>query len=622
MPVLLLAGPDFTLYFFVNSAEESISDAVTTESTQEITIAILPFRVLNERDTLHPILNGFAEDLSIAFSKFIGLSVISHYSTAHIRDITEREAIRSLGAQYLVTGSFRLMGSIIRIGIHLIRTANFTVAFSDQHEVELETILTTHDKIVQQIVGVLQQQVDYDLLSYSSRKKEVQLAAYEKWLIGRELLKKGTAESDAEARRHFESALKIDPNFARAYTGISLSYFNEWSCQLWDRWDVSRKGAQENALKALALDDSDYISLAVLGRTYLFSEEYDKAEHYLRKALRMNPNDAANLIMISMCFMHLGYTEQAAKLYHKACFLNPTRQEVYFAYGSNIYLELGDYERALELGRMANLRSIWVDFWLYLAAASYYLGDMEQMEQYWAKYLKTFRQFINRGQAPTDQEALQWHIDVNPYRQETRLKEFWDFVKAGRKQQAKVRTSRTMTPSETSFRQHGDFWAISFKGKNLHLKDAKGLHDIVRLLAEPGKELHCTELMGAVLVEVNEVETTDARAIAGYRERIRELQSEIAEAERMNDLGRTNGLQTEYDQILDHLSGSLNLKGQARSLGTSNEKARAAVTWRIRSAIKKIEQQHPALGRHLNNAIKTGNYCSYQPEMGIDWILG
>lgn len=596
---------------------------MTIETNQEITIAILPFQFLNERETLHPILHAFAEDLSIAFSKFIGLSVISHYSTSHIQDISDRKAIRTLAAQYLITGSFRLQGTSIRIGIHLIRTSNFTVAFSDQHEESLEAILETHDKIVQQVVSVLQQQLDYDLLSYSFKKKTVQLAAYEKWLIGKELLKKGTAESDAEAREYFSEALEIDPNFARAYTGLSLSYFNEWSCQLWDRWDVSQKGAQEYALKALEIDESDYLSLAVLGRTYLFSAEYDKAEHYLRKALRMNPNDADNLILVAFCFMFLGYNEEALKLYQKACSLNPLRQESYFVYGASIYLELGDYQQALELGKRVKPKSMWVDFWMYMAGACYYLGDLEKMEEYWAMYLEDYQKFIQPGKKVTDLEALQWHIEVNPYRGGTRMGAFRNFIRAGRKIETGTRPSDASPAPSTDacFIQKGDFWEITYQGKTILLKEAKGFHDLARLLKEPEREWHCTDLMGAVLVDAHDTEALDGKALQNYRSRLRELREEIDEAEEMNDLGKISGLQTEYDQLVAHLSGSVNLKGQARDLGASAEKARAAVTWRIRSAIKKIEAQHGVLGRHLNNAIKTGNFCSYQPAVPEEWIV-
>src|SRR3546814_17154614 len=56
------------------------------------------------------------------------------------------------------------------------------------------------------------------------------------WLRGTACLRRGTYESHAEAQRFFERALEIDPQFARAYAGLSLTHFNEWSCLAWDRW--------------------------------------------------------------------------------------------------------------------------------------------------------------------------------------------------------------------------------------------------------------------------------------------------------------------------------------------------------------------------------------------------
>jgi hypothetical protein len=45
------------------------------------------------------------------------------------------------------------------------------------------------------------------------------------------------------------------------------------------------------------------------------------------------------------------------------------------------------------------------------------------------------------------------------------------------------------------------------------------------------------------------------------------------------------------------------------------------VTWRIRNGIKKIGKAHPRLGRHLENAVRTGTFCVYQPETPIEWAL-
>ena len=100
-----------------------------------------------------------------------------------------------------------------------------------------------------------------------------------------------------------------------------------------------------------------------------------------------------------------------------------------------------------------------------------------------------------------------------------------------------------------------------------------------------------------------------------------QLQEDIAEAEMMNDEVRAAHLHEEYDQMIEHLSKSLGLGGKPRNIPDHVDRARSAVTWRIRSAIRKIGEMHEALGTHLATSIKTGTYCRYSPEHTVPWDL-
>lgn len=591
------------------------------KDNREITVAVLPFKILGERQRLSPIVLGLTEDLTINFSKFLGLSVISSYSTQHIQDPGQNAKIQQLGADYLVTGSVRAAGEKLRITAQLIRTEDHKLVFARQYDETLPAIFTTQDDITQQIVSILRQQIDYDLLSYSYRKENVQLAAYENWLLGMQTLKKGSAESDLEARRYFEAALEIDPGFARAYTGISLSYFNEWSCQLWDRWDVSRKGAHKYALKALELDEQDYVSLAVAGRTCLFTEKYEKAEHYIRKALRMNPNDADNLLQIAFSMMFLGYPEEAVKLYERAVTLNPFHPDFYFAYGSNFYFELGDFDKSIELGRKVDVNTVWTDFGAYLAAAHYFLSNESDMWNYWNIFLGRFEQSIYSGKEPLLTAAITWQKNINPYRGKTYLEGFWNYMLGQKYHSRHTPAPSIASPPPASFIYKGELWELTFKDQTVLVKDAKGLHDIAKLLDCPEKEIYCLELMGSPLEHHHAAVTLDAKARAEYQDRIRQLQAALAEAEDSNDTEVAARHRQEYEELLQHLSESLGLGGRPRKLGSGVEKARSAVTWRIRNAIKKIGKMHPALAKHLTSSIKTGTFCCYRPEEAMHWIL-
>ena len=584
----------------------------------EIRVAVLPFQIFTNEEGLSPLISGFTDDLIANFSRFIGLSLISQYSSYEMKN-NPAEITGRLAADYLITGSFRKFGERVRMNVQLIRMRDRCIVFVKQYNDSLDTILQTQDDIIEQIVSILQKQIDYDILSFSYKKNKVELAAYENWLMGMNYLKKGSLRNDLKARTYFEEALKIDPHFARAYSGLSLSYFNEWTCQLWDRWDVSKKGAHNFALKALEFDENDYISLTVLGRTYLYTEEFEKAEHYVRKSLRMNPNDADNLIQVAFTLMFLGYENESIKLYEKATELNPLHQNDYYSYGSIFHFEAGNFETALQLGKMVTSNNYWVDFPAYMAATYYHLSDFKQMRIYWDIFLERFKNYITKSSTVDEMEALEWQIKVNPYKKKTNLMEFWNYI-GNNNETVPVKKSGAQTPNEMAcFIQKGEMRELSFQGETGVIKDNKGNRDIARLLAEPEKEIHCTELMETVLEDVHLVEAADQKAKLDYQRRILQLQGDIDEAEKINNSTEANELREEYDNLIEHLSQSFGLAGKKRKTGAYVEKARSAVTWRIRNAINKIEKIHPQLANHLSKSIKTGTFCSYKPEHLIIW---
>jgi tetratricopeptide (TPR) repeat protein len=194
---------------------------------------------------------------------------------------------------------------------------------------------------------------------------------------------------------------------------------------------------------------------------------------------------------------------------------------------------------------------------------------------------------------------------------------------------------------ESAFRREGDVWAIAFAGRSARLRDSKGLRDITLLLARAGTEVHCSELVAAAERasgvptasprEIAEAglsregsmgtERLDDRARSAYRARLVDLQEALDEAEAANDPERAARARAEMDALTAELAGAYGLGGRARRTGDPVERARKAVTERIRAALDRVGAAHPALGRHLENSIRTGVFCSYRPETPVDWQL-
>lgn len=186
----------------------------------------------------------------------------------------------------------------------------------------------------------------------------------------------------------------------------------------------------------------------------------------------------------------------------------------------------------------------------------------------------------------------------------------------------RISTAGSQEAAPTSgnmFTKSGDVWLVRYNNDEIQMSDSKGLADLAMLLSRPGTEVSALDLMGARVVSGDWGATSDATARRQYESRIRELQSEIEDAESMGDVHRGERARSELDTLLDHLAAAYGLGGKERSTGEPAEKARSAVTWRIRSSIKKLTAVHPALGEHLDRSIRTGRFCVYEPTEPTNW---
>ena len=178
-------------------------------------------------------------------------------------------------------------------------------------------------------------------------------------------------------------------------------------------------------------------------------------------------------------------------------------------------------------------------------------------------------------------------------------------------------------PAEATARfvDRGGYWEVVYAGREVHAKASKGLADIARLLSAPGREIHSLEIMGATVEEHSTGEVLDEAARRAYEQRIRDLQDDVDAAEADHDLARAERAGAELDALVEHLASALGLGGRSRQGAGSAERARSAVTQRVRSTIRRLATEHPELGRHLEASITTGTYCSYRPEHPVAWEL-
>jgi hypothetical protein len=195
---------------------------------------------------------------------------------------------------------------------------------------------------------------------------------------------------------------------------------------------------------------------------------------------------------------------------------------------------------------------------------------------------------------------------------------------------AEYRPQRRRAPSPgrgpNRMTREGDVWAVSFDDRTVRLRDAKGMRLLARLLTDPGHEIHVLELAGAPgLVRGDDGgPVLDAAAKDAYRHRLEDLAEDVEEARRNNDPERVARAEAEIDALTDQLAAAVGVGGRDRRAASQSERARVAATRNLRAAIQRAAEVHPSLGRHLERTIRTGTYCSYQPDPRVpaDWTLG
>lgn len=213
-------------------------------------------------------------------------------------------------------------------------------------------------------------------------------------------------------------------------------------------------------------------------------------------------------------------------------------------------------------------------------------------------------------------EHVPWLGDVAPVRNAV-----LEFVGADPDRAAR----RALPTDDNALHRSGDVWTLTFAGRSVHMRHARGLIDLAVLLTRPGTEVHVAELWsGATSAEAlgsGADPVVDDQALDAYRRRLRQLVDDIGEAEARGDADRAERLQSERDALGRELRAAVGLGGRKRGLGQPSERARKAVSARIHASIKKIGEVHPELGRHLETSVRTGNYCSYDPQVALEWAF-
>ena len=195
--------------------------------------------------------------------------------------------------------------------------------------------------------------------------------------------------------------------------------------------------------------------------------------------------------------------------------------------------------------------------------------------------------------------------------------------------------------AQATFRLDGNSRTIEFDGVRVTMRDLLGYRYISRLLADPEREFHVLDLIAVERGSLpigNHAETKDGVTTSGgqsglpvlddqarnaYRRRLADVDEDIEDAERMNDIGRIDLARRDRDYLIAELSRAVGLGTRLRTTGGQAERARTSVARSMRYALRQLAAHHPILAAHLDQAVHTGVYCDYtgDPTAPLNWNL-
>jgi len=260
-------------------------------------IAVLPFRILsppgeNTGDEYLGI--GLTDALITRLSNVQRLVVrpTSSVLRYHGAAIDPLLAGRDLGIDYVIDGSLRRVGNRIRVTAQLLSISDGQTHWAEQFDEESIDVLQIEDSISEKVASALLPQLTGDEKRQLSKRGTDSAEAFEAYLRGRYYWSSYTEVGLAKALESFKKAIKHDPDYALAYTGIA-DYYN-WLGVFGIRpFAETSAAAKQNAAKAVELDSTSAEAYSALGfATVCHDFDWAVAEGQHRRAIEINHNYA------------------------------------------------------------------------------------------------------------------------------------------------------------------------------------------------------------------------------------------------------------------------------------------------------------------------------------------
>ncbi len=316
-------------------------------------IAVLPFTNMSNEAEQEYFADGITEDLITDLSKISGLFVISRNSvfTYKGKSVKIREFAKDLGVRYVLAGSVRKAGNQVRINAQLIDATTGVHIWADRYDGTYEDVFLLQDKVTSNIVTTLAVKLAEGEQDQITQIETENTEAYDTFLKGWSQYQRQRPESFLSAIELFEMAVRLDPNYSRAYAAISATYW-----QIYRRhWHF--KTGLSNSTEALyraekylaqAMKNPSPLSYQVSARILAQQGFYDEAISNGERSIALDPNDADSYAALAGSLNLSGQPREALSMMERAIRLNPHHPASYLYEIGLARFGINDFQQAAD----------------------------------------------------------------------------------------------------------------------------------------------------------------------------------------------------------------------------------------------------------------------------------
>jgi serine/threonine-protein kinase len=347
---------DLTRYGIVRTPDldtPSINIVQSAPTSSEVdsgdkSIAVLPFNDLSAAKDHAYFGEGIAEELLGALAKVDGLRVAARRSSFWFKDREAElgEIASKLNVGHVLEGSVRRDGNRVRVTAELIDACDGFTIWSETYEREMHGIFALQDEITRSIVDTLKLK-----LAISPTPPSRSTDAYDAYLEGLFYSDKNTEPELRKSLEFFEQALKQDPTFSRAWTGIAKAWL--WLADAHVPPLEAYSKVRDAAVRALELDDEEAEAHVYLAETKrILDWDLDGAEAEFNRAVAIDPNSTPSNYFIAALYAARGDRDKALTFLRRADKIDPASLWV-SNFACELYRYFGLYDEAITAGERA-----------------------------------------------------------------------------------------------------------------------------------------------------------------------------------------------------------------------------------------------------------------------------